>query len=612
MKTSKQLPSGKWMGSAVRSAVTTITIAALTLLASGLARAGGTVTSCTEANLRAAMAGGGTVTFACDGTITLANTISNAVNTVLDATGHQITISGSNAVRVFYVGTNVALTLSNLTIANGCSTNTEVYSAGGGGAIFNNGGTVVLSGTTFQANNVRDDSSYGATGGAAIFNAAGSLAATNCVFASNVVQAMFGTGGALCSVGGSVALENCRFSSNSVFGSGNTGGYGASGGAICIGNGASATIHNCAFMQNLVAGASGYPDYSQNPMPGYPGYAGGSGGATYGGAICNWGQAQVQSSLFVNNSAVGGNGGAGQNGGVSGDWPYMGGNGGAGGDADGAAVFNGGTISLVNCTFVGNSGLGGDGGNGGLGSSLWWKGVYHSAGPGSHGYGGNAVGAICTTNTTCFLTNCTIANNLGSSGTNAAYLAYGTAGAFGFGKGNAVNCIFAFNTPSNFCGSLTDFGYNFSSDASIAFIGAGSRTNTDPMLGPLANNGGPTLTMALLPGSPAIDAGSATGAPTTDQRGTARPQGPGVDIGAFEFQYIPVFSGAKFQNATNFWLQLSGLLPAQAFKLQTSTNLINWIDLTNFVAGSNGICEFVDGSLEKCVTRFYRLKSSSQ
>jgi hypothetical protein len=60
----------------------------------------------------------------------------------------------------------------------------------------------------------------------------------------------------------------------------------------------------------------------------------------------------------------------------------------------------------------------------------------------------------------------------------------------------------------------------------------------DPRLGTLADNGGPTKTIALLPGSPAIDAGdnSAAGLPSTDQRGLARIIGPGVDIGAFELQ----------------------------------------------------------------------------
>jgi hypothetical protein len=51
----------------------------------------------------------------------------------------------------------------------------------------------------------------------------------------------------------------------------------------------------------------------------------------------------------------------------------------------------------------------------------------------------------------------------------------------------------------------------------------------------LADNGGPTLTHALLAGSAAIDAANTTVCPATDQRGVARPQGAGCDVGAFEF-----------------------------------------------------------------------------
>ena len=56
----------------------------------------------------------------------------------------------------------------------------------------------------------------------------------------------------------------------------------------------------------------------------------------------------------------------------------------------------------------------------------------------------------------------------------------------------------------------------------------------DPKLGPLQDNGGPTKTHALLEGSPAIGAGDQESAPETDQRGVARPQGEGSDIGAYE------------------------------------------------------------------------------
>jgi CSLREA domain-containing protein len=64
----------------------------------------------------------------------------------------------------------------------------------------------------------------------------------------------------------------------------------------------------------------------------------------------------------------------------------------------------------------------------------------------------------------------------------------------------------------------------------------------DLHLGALADNGGLTPTLALLPGSPAIDAASSASCPATDQRGVKRPQGAGCDIGAFEYDY-PVLTG---------------------------------------------------------------------
>jgi hypothetical protein len=69
--------------------------------------------------------------------------------------------------------------------------------------------------------------------------------------------------------------------------------------------------------------------------------------------------------------------------------------------------------------------------------------------------------------------------------------------------------------------------------AASGFV-VGDLQNISPLLGPLQNNGGPTSTHALLVGSPAIHAGTSIGAPPTDQRGVSRPQGAGIDIGAFE------------------------------------------------------------------------------
>ena len=89
----------------------------------------------------------------------------------------------------------------------------------------------------------------------------------------------------------------------------------------------------------------------------------------------------------------------------------------------------------------------------------------------------------------------------------------------------------------NCSGSATNFvsnGNNLSSDATCDFTASGDQQNTDPLLGPLQDNGGPTFTHDLLTGSTAIEGGTNTGCPATDQRGIARPVGTTCDIGAVE------------------------------------------------------------------------------
>lgn len=93
---------------------------------------------------------------------------------------------------------------------------------------------------------------------------------------------------------------------------------------------------------------------------------------------------------------------------------------------------------------------------------------------------------------------------------------------------------------------LTSNGHNLSSDDTCNFKNAGDLNDTDPKLGPLQDNGGPTQTMALMSESPAIDAGNPSGCTdgqahllTADQRGEARPDkedSSGCDIGAYESQ----------------------------------------------------------------------------
>jgi hypothetical protein len=102
---------------------------------------------------------------------------------------------------------------------------------------------------------------------------------------------------------------------------------------------------------------------------------------------------------------------------------------------------------------------------------------------------------------------------------------------------STINCIIASDRgDANFGGdAITSFGHNISSDDSCDLSVYGDLQNTDPRLGPLQDNGGPTLTHVLLRGSPAIDSGDDILCPEIDQRGIPRPQWHGCDIGAFEY-----------------------------------------------------------------------------
>jgi hypothetical protein len=93
-------------------------------------------------------------------------------------------------------------------------------------------------------------------------------------------------------------------------------------------------------------------------------------------------------------------------------------------------------------------------------------------------------------------------------------------------------------------GTVTSYGYNVSSDDGNGYLsGPGDQINTDPLLGPLQDNGGPTFTHELLPGSPAINAGDPNfvGPPDYDQRGPdyVRVRGGRIDVGSFEVQSPP-------------------------------------------------------------------------
>jgi len=292
-----------------------------------------------------------------------------------------------------------------------------------------------------------------------------------------------------------------------------------SGFTIQGGNTASASLWNPADEQVLYAGIK-LPPINISSQPSI---IGGCGGGVYisethtvtlndctiknneaedGGGICNHGV------LYMNRCTVSGNTALGLGGGI-----FNGPGGLFSASPDGGPLP--GSMFLTNCTISGNRLLG-ENGEGGFGAGIYNAGHME-------------------------LLNCTIANNSTSSLVNA----------FGGGFANTSpttaifkNTIVANNVAgapgTNNCFNdlgavITSLGHNLDSENSCGFNQVGDLINTDPLLGPLQDNGGPTFTCALLEGSPAIDAGDNSGAPPTDQRGISRPQGPAVDIGAYEF-----------------------------------------------------------------------------
>ena len=131
------------------------------------------------------------------------------------------------------------------------------------------------------------------------------------------------------------------------------------------------------------------------------------------------------------------------------------------------------------------------------------------------------------------LINSTLSGNLNPMGGNGAICTNASYPA------TIKNTILVNNNNGNCFRTETDGGNNIEDGDSCGFAltSNGSMKNTAPLLGPLADNGGPTKTFALLAGSPAIDGvtyNGTNGAPSTDQRGIWRPVGPHDDIGAYE------------------------------------------------------------------------------
>jgi len=205
----------------------------------------------------------------------------------------------------------------------------------------------------------------------------------------------------------------------------------------------------------------------------------------------------------------------------------------------GGVYAGGGDLSIVNSTISGNVANTGTGG-GIYGQDLDDLSIVNSTISGNSACCGGVGGGIYNLNSSLRITNSTITGNSAGSGGGI----YNDQGQFEISN-TILNAGASGENIFNSGGTVTSHGYNLSSDDGGGYLtGPADQINTDPMLGPLQDNGGPTSTHALLPGSPAIDKGKSGGVPI-DQRHFYRPidilgipnatGGDGSDIGAFEF-----------------------------------------------------------------------------
>jgi hypothetical protein len=245
---------------------------------------------------------------------------------------------------------------------------------------------------------------------------------------------------------------------------------------------------------------------------------------TSGGAIDSSGTLTVTTSTFSRNSAQEGGGIMNQNIATVTNSTFASNT--ATTFGGGASVNAAGTETLAGDTFIGNTGPGG----GALDNDATLN-ISDSTFTNNTG-GTNGGGAVVNFGTTT-VKQSTFSGNTSPYGANIFNYT-------GFTLSMSMDVVAVGLTGTN-CGGLapiTDLGYNIDTGSSCGFSAPNhSLSNTQPQLDALASNGGSTQTMALPVGSPAVDAipTSTPGcAGTTDQRGIARPQGNGCDIGAYE------------------------------------------------------------------------------
>lgn len=477
-----------------------------------------TVSNSTFSGNTATSRGGGLGNFSADSVLTISDSVVNG-NTANGGGGldnvsgtlilNQVTVSGNSADQGGGLSNGDHLTVSLSTF----SSNTAI-SIGGG---LSNGGQGTISQSQFDNN----DAPYA---GALLNNPSSMLLVEDSQFHGNSAS---DDGGAVLN-GGDLTINTSTFQANSATG----------GGAIDNGSG-SLTINNSLFQANLAVLNGGAIEnfigiltvnssVFQNNTVSAIGVSGGFGGAIYN----TQGTVMVDLSRFSDNEArstTSGNGWGGalfnQSGVMTVDHSTLNGN---SATTFGGGLFNGGALTLQNSTLVANTAsvYGGGLTNLRVEPGLGVADVdnvtvtLNGANRGGGAFNGS-VGVLNVNNSTFYV-------NQSSTGGSEFFNATGTL--------TVRNSIAANQSSNSACyGTITTGGApNLASDTSCAF----SR-RADPLLGGLQDNGGPTQTRALLPGSPALDAGDDATCLPTDQRGSPRPRGEACDLGAYEALAYP-------------------------------------------------------------------------
>ncbi len=465
--------------------------------------------SCTEAAFDTALntvqtTSGGTITFNCGGSAVITFTSQKIITSnVTLSGGNAITLNGGNTTRLFFViQSAVTLTLRNITLTNG-------YSSGDGGAIFHYG-MITLDHATIR-------SSVAEGSGGAIANHGGALTIGN---NSRLENNRAVNGGALFL---RYEESDALVTDSVLFNNRTTNTSSGNGGAILLREGADVTTRATTFDQNQAGyggavfndSATGRMTFEQATV--FTGNVGRGGGAIFN----TLGEVIVSDSLLDDNRSTL-NGGAIQS-------------------------LQSSTVTLSDTTVSNNQAdLGG-----GISSS---DGTLTLTGVVLHGNLARGGGGLLSFNTTLAVNNATFSGNTANVGAAAgvdngsAVMRYVTMHQNSGASTLAVyftslplkNVIIATTgAPNVAChqgqsGQIMSQGNNLSSDSSCNFTQASDLPNTNPLLAPLADNGGMTKTHMPLVNSPAIDGGLCLADVGADQRGAQRPAGLACDIGAVE------------------------------------------------------------------------------